>query len=421
MRKILILCVVVFLITTPYLNRGEVNAQTDQEIEDIQTEIEEQERILQELQKEHESQQKNLQEVQEYAGSLKAQINNFAGQVNLLQGKINIKTQEIYTLQLAVQKLELQIQQQEEEIQNSKVQMASLFQEIYKNDEESVVELLFKYESFSTFYNQVYARKTLNDAISLKLDELKVLKEELGKAQDSIGEEQQVLRQEQQGLRGQKIILDGQKIKQQELLSETKNRESAYQELIISIQEKEQAIEREIFELEEQLRLALDPNSVPRSFPGLFMWPAEGLMTQEYGCLHTKWAKRAYPACDEGKGGFHNGVDVAAALGTHIVAANDGRVVAIGYAPYAYGYWLAIEHTNGLVSVYTHMSSSRPVSIGYNINRGEVVGYMDSTGFSTGSHTHFIVYAPNTFVVKPSKLSGTLPIGATVNPFNYLP
>ena len=283
------------------------------------------------------------------------------------------------------------------------------------------MELLFKYDTFSTFYNQVQARRSLNDAVKLKLDELKQLKEDLEKAQVKLTEDQDGLRAEQSTLRGQRIVLDNQKITQQQLLSQTRNQESEYQKLIASIEEKEQAINREIFELEEQLRLALDPSSVPRSFSGLFMWPAEGLLTQGYGCIKTTFARKSYPLCDEGTGGFHNGVDVAASLGTPIRAAGDGVVRAMGSSPYAYGYWLAVEHSNGLVTAYTHMSSARPVSVGQTVSRGQQVGYMNTTGYSTGPHIHFMVYAPNTFTVKPSTISGTLPIGATLNPFNYLP
>ncbi|OGZ62761.1 MAG: hypothetical protein A3H51_00610 [Candidatus Spechtbacteria bacterium RIFCSPLOWO2_02_FULL_38_8] len=417
MRKSLLFAIIIVFIIAPYLDRGEVSAQS---IDEIQRQIEEQERILKDLRTDAQIQQEKLQETQEYAGTLQTQISNFNNQIKALQGKINVKNQEILTLQLVIQKLEIQTQQKEEEIDKNKDRMTKLFQEIYQNDEESTIELLFKYNNFSTFFNQVQARNSLNDAIRLKLEELKQLKEELEKAQNKLDEDQNALRAEQTTLRGQKIVLDGQKVKQQELLSETRNRESAYQELITSIEEKEQAIAREIFELEEQMRLTLDPNSIPRQFPGLFMWPAEGLLTQGYGCLYTNWARRSYPDCDDGAGGFHNGVDVAASLGTQILSANDGVVVAVGYAPYAYGYWLAIEHTNGLVTVYTHMSSSRLVSVGQNVNRGEQVGHMDSTGFSTGSHIHFMVYAPNTFTVRPSKISGTLPIGATLNPLDYL-
>src|SRR3989338_5723904 len=187
MRKTLLFAIIIIFITAPpYLKRGYVGAQTNQEVDDIQRQIDEQEQILKELRTEAQAQQEKLQQTQEYAGTLRAQIDNFSNQIKALQGKISVKNQEILTLQLAIQKLEIQTQQKEAEINKNKERMINLFQEIYQNDEESTIELLFKYNSFSTFFNQVQARNSLNDAIKLKLEELKKLKEEFEKAQNKL-------------------------------------------------------------------------------------------------------------------------------------------------------------------------------------------------------------------------------------------
>lgn len=420
MRRVLILFILIFIFSSAlFLNS--VTIANGGSVEELEKQIQENKKTLEELQKKTQEQKTNLHKTQDYASSLSGQIENFQQQIRNLNGKINIKNQEIYILQLAIQKVNLQIQKLQDDAENTKKQIESLLQEIYKNDSESLVELLFKYKNFSTFYNQVQARNSLNDAIVVKLENLKKVKQDLKKNQELINQEKIKLQKDQKTLRGQKIIVDNQKIKQEQLLKQTKQQESLYQKLLIDIQDKEQSVRKEIFGLEEQMRLKLDPNSIPKSFPGLFMWPTEGILTQNYGCLHTSWAKRAYPSCDEGTGGFHNGIDIAAALGTPIVAADDGKVIAMAYAPYAYGYWVAIKHSNGLVTMYPHMSSIRPVALEQRVSRGDIVGYMDSTGFSTGSHLHFVVFAPNTFITKPSKLSGLLPIGATLNPFNYLP
>ena len=420
MRRVFILFILIFIFSSTLFLGGAFIA-SGEPIEELEKQIEENEKILEELRRETQEQEKNLHETQDYANSLAGQIENFKQQIRSLSGKINVKSQEIYTLQLAVQRLELQIQKLQDEAETTKSKMAVLLREIYKNDSESIIELLFKYESFSTFYNQVQARDSLSDAMVIRLENLKNIKQDLEKNQELINQEKTKLQKDQKIYRGQKIILDNQKIKQNQLLGQTKQQENLYQELLIDIQEKEQAIKREVFELEEQLRLTLDPSSVPRSYPGLFIWRTEGLLTQRYGCLYTNFAKRFYPACEGGAGGFHNGVDIASGLGTPIIVVNDGKVIAMASAPYAYGYWLAVEHSNGLVTLYTHMSSVRPVTSGRQVSRGDIVGYMGSSGFSTGSHLHFIVFAPDTFTVKPSRISGLLPIGATLNPFTYLP
>jgi murein DD-endopeptidase MepM/ murein hydrolase activator NlpD len=84
---------------------------------------------------------------------------------------------------------------------------------------------------------------------------------------------------------------------------------------------------------------------------------------------------------------FHTGVDLLAEYGTPIVAAAGGRVTAAGYADY-YGIRVEVTDTFGLVEVYAHMSQGA-VAVGQEVQQGDKIGYVGSTGLSIGSHLHF--------------------------------
>jgi murein DD-endopeptidase MepM/ murein hydrolase activator NlpD len=88
---------------------------------------------------------------------------------------------------------------------------------------------------------------------------------------------------------------------------------------------------------------------------------------------------------------MHNGVDLVAPTGTPVLAAASGTVV--GAAPNAgYGNWIRIEHAQSLATVYGHLSAFAPgVSAGAKVQRGQVIGFVGSTGRSTGAHLHFEV------------------------------
>lgn len=85
---------------------------------------------------------------------------------------------------------------------------------------------------------------------------------------------------------------------------------------------------------------------------------------------------------------MHNGIDLSAAQGTPIYAAKSGRVTVASYQAGGAGYYVSINHGDGFASIYMHMTHYI-VSPGQYVNAGQVIGYVGSTGISTGPHLHF--------------------------------
>jgi lysostaphin len=117
--------------------------------------------------------------------------------------------------------------------------------------------------------------------------------------------------------------------------------------------------------------------------PGQFLCPIPGAkIIQSFGPTSF--------AVEPSYGGylhFHTGIDLLAETGTPIVAAAGGRVTASGYADY-YGIRVEVTDSFGLVEVYAHMSQVA-ISIGQDVQQGQKIGYVGSTGLSVGSHLHF--------------------------------
>ncbi len=144
------------------------------------------------------------------------------------------------------------------------------------------------------------------------------------------------------------------------------------------------------------------PPPAPATGPtGSFIYPlASYVFTQAYGC--TGLSIEPYDAnlgCN-----FHNGIDLAAASYTPILAADGGTVTAAGWCDCGLGYYVEIDHGNGFSTVYGHMAEQPYVFVGQEVNRGDTIGPIGSTGASTGPHVHFMI-----------KLNGS-----TVNPQDYL-
>jgi hypothetical protein len=108
---------------------------------------------------------------------------------------------------------------------------------------------------------------------------------------------------------------------------------------------------------------------------GVFVWPASGRITDRFGY-------KTY------SGRWHTGLDIAANTGTPAFAADSGFVTFTGTSRRGYGKLVIVDHGNGYVTYYAHLSVIY-VSMGQSVNRGALIGAMGSTGNSTGSHLHF--------------------------------
>jgi murein DD-endopeptidase MepM/ murein hydrolase activator NlpD len=122
-----------------------------------------------------------------------------------------------------------------------------------------------------------------------------------------------------------------------------------------------------------------------------------------HGRLTSGFGERFHPIL--GYRRFHAGLDLAATAGTPIVAAADGRVIGAGWRG-GYGQQVQIAHAGGIDTLYGHMSRIA-AHAGELVRKGQVIGYVGSTGLSTGPHLHFEV-TKNGRPVNPAsvKLSG---------------
>lgn len=112
-----------------------------------------------------------------------------------------------------------------------------------------------------------------------------------------------------------------------------------------------------------------------------------GLMSPVAGRITSGFGVRYHPILHFAR--FHSGIDFGAAWGSPIVAAGDGQVIAAGWTG-GYGRQVRVAHGSGIVTSYSHMSGIA-ASPGEMVRQGQVIGYVGSTGLSTGPHLHFEV------------------------------
>lgn len=140
----------------------------------------------------------------------------------------------------------------------------------------------------------------------------------------------------------------------------------------------EARIDAEIKKMAEELK----KQQTPPTSTGSYVWPCPSNkgITSGYGM--RKISLYGYEK-------FHAGIDVGAPMGSTIIAADGGTVIVSTYDG-GYGNYIMINHGGGRVTLYAHMSS-RAAGVGETVNKGQVIGYVGSTGNSTGPHLHFEV------------------------------
>jgi len=126
---------------------------------------------------------------------------------------------------------------------------------------------------------------------------------------------------------------------------------------------------------------------------GELMWPVSGAITSPFGV-------RKHPVYGDLR--QHNGIDISAVHGTTVVAADGGTVLTSTYNS-SYGNYVVISHGNGMTTLYAHLST-RSVSAGASVSKGQQIGLVGSTGISTGPHLHFEVSVNGSRINPRSKL-----------------
>lgn len=176
------------------------------------------------------------------------------------------------------------------------------------------------------------------------------------------------------------------------LISAISEEEQGYLELLVILQDADREIQMSIARMEAEASRIAAQNRGPSNAgsanrnhatnTGPMLWPVDGPLgvTSHYGNR---------PSPFTGRTEFHTGVDLRAAHGTNIVAAEEGVVITSGYMR-GFGNVVIIDHGEGVSTLYSH-NSRNLVSVGQWVERGEVIARAGATGFATGPHLHFEV------------------------------
>lgn len=420
----------VLLVLLPYLLLHATSALAQSEVEKLQSQISQSNDRLAEIQKEIKELESQLTVVGAEKTTLQKAINQLELERKKVQADIAYTQNKIGATDLEISKLSIEITDTEQIILNDRAAIAEVLRRLNESDNDPMLLALLRHENLSEFWSTVEELTQVRTAMSENVRKLSDAKYQLeGQRTDSTVKREQLVDLKNQ-FADQNQILQNNKATKAQLLEQTKNQEAVYQAQLAEQKAAYEKITAQIQNYESQLQYILDPNSIPSKGSTVFNWPlANIIVTQYFG--NTSFAQSgAY------NGSGHNGIDFGAPVGTKIYAPLSGTVRATGNTDsvpgcYSWGKWTLIDHANGLSTLYAHQSTIS-VAAGQSVSTGDVIGYVGNTGYSTGPHLHFTVYARDAVSIKKfsdfkastSCGGATTPVAALnayLNPVDFLP
>ncbi|MBX4197770.1 peptidoglycan DD-metalloendopeptidase family protein [Candidatus Parcubacteria bacterium] len=397
-------------------------------IDEIKQKIDSHALTIQELEKEINQYRLELDKTSTEAKSLQSTVNALDINSKKLGTDLRVTETRIDSTGLTIKQLGQSITDKEWRMLKNKEALAETLRKINESDSNSLVETMLIYPDIGTFSQELDSIGRFQASVRDGLNELKTLKVTLENSKKTTEQKQKELMELKNELADQKTIIEINKNEKAKVLTQTKSKESDYKKLIAEKEARKKAFEKELNDYESKLKIAIDPNSIPKTGSGVLSWPLDNIrVTQGFGQTEFSKTVSVY------NGNGHNGIDLAASLGTPVKSAGNGTVEGTGdtdtVCPGAsYGKWVLIKHDNGLSTLYGHFSLIKAVA-GQRVNTGDVIGYSGNTGYSTGPHLHFTVYASQgvQIVSRPSTACGgktyTMPVAdlkAYLNPLSYL-
>jgi hypothetical protein len=267
---------------------------------------------------------------------------------------------------------------------------------MYEKGNTGFVELLFSSGNLSEFFNRVEYVQKISEYDRRQLDRYGQLCEETEQKKQQLLKEREELLELQASAEAKRNATEAlMREKRRELeqyageIGEAQDELSAYQAQIAAQEAEIRAVEAAVKKREEEQRKAEEEarrrqgeaQEKPKSIGDLhFLWPCPGSAR-----VTSPFGKRTSPV--KGASSYHQGIDIAAATGTVIVAAAEGEVVTASYTGAA-GNFIMLSHGGGVYTLYMHCSEI-DVSVGQRVTAGETIGRVGSTGISTGPHLHF--------------------------------
>ena len=302
----------------------------------------------------------------------------YKNQQKLEQASTNLQvTKSRYSsLEVQLAQMEKELSASVAEFNNANVQMRKRIRQVYKNQRTGMFQLILTAKDLNSLLDVVYFEKIVLKKDYARMMAIKAKSQKIAMMKKNIESKKIALAQSIQSINSQQKNIKYSIAKNQTIINKYKTDRKTYERA-------ERELARQSASIQNMIARNKGTSTVKISSTG-FMRPISGRITSPFG-----W--RTHPIFNSRT--FHSGVDIAGPNRGSIRASNSGKVIYSGWYG-GYGKVVILDHgtVNGrpITTLYAHMSTIK-VSQGQFVNKGDVVGFEGTTGYSTGPHVHFEV------------------------------
>ncbi|MDU1213040.1 peptidoglycan DD-metalloendopeptidase family protein [Finegoldia magna] len=350
----------------------------------------------------------NLNKLKDNKDAEMEKLKNINLKLTQTQSELAIQQQELEKINKSIDDTKKEIEKYQSSINKKTKEFQKRLKGMYISKDGAKVDVIFGSGNLNDLLNNVSLMNYIARYDKNLLNDLKHEKISLDYKKDELKSKMQTMEIVKKNLELKVVALNDTLAEQQKLIDDISKNVSMTESEISSLikelekidgkidQEKKAILQAKLLaaqraQAEKRRREMLQRNKafntnisapVVNNNGAYLQWPVPSShrMTSFYG-----WRSDPF-----GRGsGFHTGLDIAAPLGTHIVSAEDGVVVHVGWSG-GYGNLVKVQHDNGALTYYGHLSGYN-CSVGQRVKRGQLIAYIGSTGYSTGPHLHFEV------------------------------
>ena len=307
--------------------------------------------------------------------ALQKQISLLDSQIEAQQDEIDAQEELLGELTQMIADKTIELEESERQQAEQYAQLRSRLRYMVEHGTASSLSILLSSDSFSDFLN----RYEIIRQISLRDENLF---EQLKAIRDKVLTEKQELEDTKKEAEDTKLQMEANKAELEAQMEAKRKQMDSIQLAQKNVKDAYAAMIETEDELMAQYKKAAAEYAAQSTYVGgTFMWP----LPAGNNVVTCKYGMRTHPIT--GKRKLHTGVDLRAATGTKVYAANKGTVTTSGYSS-AWGNYIIISHGGGITTLYAHMSK-RSVSKDDKVKQGDIIGYSGNTGYSTAPHLHF--------------------------------